>query len=461
MKHLYELPTDDVIVSCLANDVIGRNQDVVNFCSIIDSFKYSTIVSLDGSWGSGKTFFIKQAKMLLDGTCNPKTLNDETLGGFKKAIDANLNIYSELSFKQKHSTVYYDAWANDDHTDPVLSIIYSVIKTEQVKLHVGKDRDFLHIVSSIAECVTGRSIDAFFEAIKGEDFFEDLKKHESINELMQKFFDAAIGEECDRLVIFIDELDRCKPSFAVLLLERIKHFFNDDRLTFVFSLNRDQLQHTIRAFYGNEMNASKYLDKFFDLNIRIPEANRSKYLHKIGFAKTTYIYDAVCYATIDTLNLELREITKYVQHLKITTYGEAHELLPSRGDSYFIQFCMIFIVPILIGLQLVDQNRFSQFIFGVDDTVLIDILDTEEFAYASEVWLLADNEVFGSPVYLGKAEEVNYKERLHDVYKGIFQKKYISGRGATIGKMTLNANSRKDLLRLIDPISSYNKDREF
>ena len=127
MKHLYELPTDDVIINCLANDVIDRNQDVVNFCSIIDSFKYSTIVSLDGSWGSGKTFFVKQVKMLIDEKCNPSTLDKHVLEGLSRALGANPGLYQNLSFIRKHSTVYYDAWQNDDDTDPILSILFSVI----------------------------------------------------------------------------------------------------------------------------------------------------------------------------------------------------------------------------------------------------------------------------------------------------------------------------------------------
>ena len=383
MKHLYELPTDEVIIKCLANDVIGRNQEVVNFCEVIDAFEFSTIVSLDGAWGSGKTFFIKEAKMLIDGTCNPKTLNDETFDSYKKAIAANSEIYKGLSFKQKHSTVYYDAWENDDDVDPILSIINAIIISKQVHLHISNERDFVGILASIAECVTGRSINALCDVIKGNDFFEDIKKHESVNELMRKFLEVAIGEESSRLVIFIDELDRCKPSFAVLLLERIKHFFNDNRLTFVFSLNRDQLQHTICNFYGNGMNGSKYLDKFFDLNIRIPEANTKNFLTNIGFMKSEFVYDVVCFTAIDYFQLELREITKFFQHIKITTYDEAHEKSNARYNNFTMSFCLIFIVPILTALQLSNQNRFQKFIDGSDESPLLEVLSNSDIYSAT------------------------------------------------------------------------------
>jgi len=460
MKHLYELPTDDVILNCLANDVIGRNSDVVSFCNIIDSFKYSTTVSLDGSWGSGKTFFVKQAKMLIDAKCNPNSLDDELLKGFTNAIETNPKIYSEVSFEQKHSTVYYDAWENDNDTDPILSIVYSVISSKQARLHVHNERDLGGILASIAECVTGRSISTLFETLKGKNIFEKIRKEKSIQELMRKFFDAAIGKECHRLVVFIDELDRCKPSYAVLLLERIKHFFSDNRLTFIFSINRDQLQHTIRNFYGNEINASKYLDKFFDLNIRIPTAIKTRFLANIGFAKTEYIIDAVCYATIEQLNLELREIAKFVQHLKVTIYDEMHDEAQGRYRSFSMSFCMIYIAPVLVALQLIDQNLYEQFICGDYVTPLLEIVSVQKFADGAEHWLLDNNEKYTFTSDDSKDVKVDFNKRLKDVYEAIFKERYLVINTKRVGKMEFDINTKSELLKVIEPIANFKKTRQ-
>lgn len=454
MRHLYELPTDSVIVSCFADDVIGRNQDVVSFCSIIDSFNYSTIVALDGSWGSGKTFFIKQTKMLIDKNCNPTSLNADLRERFERAINANPSIIKKMSFTQKHSTVYYDAWENDDETDPVLSIIFSVIKTEQVKQHIKNDRSVLDVVSSIAECITGRSVNTLVDAIKGDNFFDELKKRETINEMMRKFFDAAIGKECTRLVIFIDELDRCKPSYAVLLLERIKHFFDDNRLTFIFSLNREQLQHTIRNFYGNDMDASKYLDKFFDLNMHMPPSNKERFLTKVGLPKTAYIYDEVCYATIAYLNLELREIAKYVQHMKVTIYDEAHEKVYGRNSDFTLSFCMIYLAPILAALRLVAYDKYQEFINGLDHSVFTNIISASEFALGTQPWLLGGNETFSKIGATDTRRIVDFKSRLIEVYDAIFREKYYDRKPIIVGQIPINAYTKEKVLKLIEPISS-------
>ena len=82
---------------------------------------------------------------------------------------------------------------------------------------------------------------------------------------MKNCFEEVLFEKSERLVIFMDELDRCRPSYAVQLLECIEHYFINDRITFVFSANLEQLQHTIKNIYGNDVDACRYLDCFFDL----------------------------------------------------------------------------------------------------------------------------------------------------------------------------------------------------
>jgi hypothetical protein len=72
-------------------------------------------------------------------------------------------------------------------------------------------------------------------------------------------------------VVFIDELDRCSPTFAVRLLERAKHFFEVPGIVFVLLLNRDQLEAAIRGLYGAQVNANQYLHKFLTLTLRLPK----------------------------------------------------------------------------------------------------------------------------------------------------------------------------------------------
>ena len=84
------------------------------------------------------------------------------------------------------------------------------------------------------------------------DILSAVKTEEDIKECVRDVFNDIIVEKAEKLVIFIDELDRCKPSFAIEMLERIKHYFDDERIIFVVSLNKEQLIHTISNYYGSE-----------------------------------------------------------------------------------------------------------------------------------------------------------------------------------------------------------------
>lgn len=84
-------------------------------------------------------------------------------------------------------------------------------------------------------------------------------------------------------------MDRCKPTFAVHLLEQIKHYIYDNKITFVLSTNLEQLQHTIKNYYGADFDSCRYLDRFFDLRISMPLANMEKFYSEIGLESTYYV----------------------------------------------------------------------------------------------------------------------------------------------------------------------------
>ena len=74
----------------------------------------------------------------------------------------------------------------------------------------------------------------------------------------------------ERLKVFIvDELDRCRPTFAIELLERVKHIFDVPALVFVFGINHDELCKSFQSIYG-EIKADTYLRRFFDFEFTLP-----------------------------------------------------------------------------------------------------------------------------------------------------------------------------------------------
>ena len=72
------------------------------------------------------------------------------------------------------------------------------------------------------------------------------------------------------VVIMVDELDRCSPEYAVEMLQLLEHVFYADNVVFVVSMNRAELVHSVKAFYGQDFNAEGYLERFFDNVFPLP-----------------------------------------------------------------------------------------------------------------------------------------------------------------------------------------------
>ena len=66
MKSLELQPTFENLKNTYLEDSIGRNQEIYKFIELLDMLEDGTTICIDGKWGSGKTFFVKQTKMVLD-----------------------------------------------------------------------------------------------------------------------------------------------------------------------------------------------------------------------------------------------------------------------------------------------------------------------------------------------------------------------------------------------------------
>ncbi len=217
------------------------------------------VITVNGSWGSGKTFMLKRwaAQLKVDG----------------------------------HTAIYFSAWENDHCGDPLIAIIgelWSALKESDTK----------EILKRIKESASGVITDTMFNAIRAGtvglvDFQpENLKsvaekavdaygaEQENKAELKQRLSElaeqVAKTESGCPLVFIVDELDRCRPTYAIELLERVKHLFNIPHMVFVLGIDRVQLASSIKAVYGN-VDADGYLRRFFDLEFNLPPADFEAY----------------------------------------------------------------------------------------------------------------------------------------------------------------------------------------
>lgn len=451
MKSLDLTPTNENVYNSLINDSIGRGEFVRQFVKMLNAIEDNCTIALEGNWGSGKTFFVKQVKMVLDAH-NP---NYQPVNGFlteerRKVIKekcSEFNAEDGSTELKPQLCVYYDAWQNDNDEDPILSLVYSIVK------EIGSDFSFdkkptLDICSELINLVCDKDISKLIKVLKGENALDLIKKTKDEAEKVSEFLQSLLPEVGERLIVFVDELDRCKPSYAVKLLERIKHYFLDEEITFVFSVNINELQHTIKKHYGNDFDATRYLDRFFDLRATLPKFDLEKYYANIGFELNEKMFNYVCASVINKYQFEMRNIAKYIRLAKIAVPKSVRKgdmlFVPEKSALFIYNICVI---PIMIGLKLTDAKRFENFVNGKDCTPLLDFQKC--FSMGCFVDLAFERYEKSSN---DKAAAI--EKKIKEIYDAIFVEKYEDESYRLIGSMYFDKKTKNSVMCIAGLMSS-------
>lgn len=285
-----------------AKDQLERAQTGTALSELVQRIEEPMVIALDGGWGTGKSFFLQ--------CWVGQHLKDE---------------------KHHAQTVYFDAFKHDFIDEPLISlmgVIEDRFDDEHVKDRTLKNRfagtvkvakkllkPGLRIgagvmsygLSEVAVAAIGTEkvdttvdsmVDAGVKRIGAEasSAIDDLWENEAGRwRAMEEFRESLVkltapdlplpdktdkGQQDDaennthlpkKLVIVIDELDRCRPDYALSLLEIIKHFFDVPHVHFVLGANMRELQNSVSARYGAGIDAALYLQKFVTLTMRLPE----------------------------------------------------------------------------------------------------------------------------------------------------------------------------------------------
>ena len=228
MNKIEKKPTKDNLIEMLKSDAIGRNQYIRNFLEMLDNVEDNFTIFINGDWGTGKTFFVKQIHILL--TYYNQFIKKELNNHIEKLDEiTGKESFCDLKLEKNYVPIYYNAWNNDSHIDPVKSIIFNIIKEHNfLKDYQKESKDILNKIASVLDMVnvfSNGSVKDLVETFSGNNIAPEIVTMENLKETMNTLLDQLLVERGDKLVIFIDELDRCNPIYAIKLLERIKHFF--------------------------------------------------------------------------------------------------------------------------------------------------------------------------------------------------------------------------------------------
>lgn len=254
-----------------ANCKLDRRKYAEVLTGIINAYSEGFVLGINNKWGTGKTTFIQMWEQHLK--------------------------------DNEYQTVYFNAWENDFENNPLVALMGELKtltknSTEPEFKNILKKAAILskHIIPVVAQAVVDKYIDTkeikdiLVNATEGlTDVFENdvneySEKKKSIGEFRTGLSHFVASKNNGKPLIFIiDELDRCRPNYAVSILEQIKHFFSVPNIVFILSIDKEQLGNAVRGVYGSDkIDADEYLRRFIDIEYSIPEPEKDvfyKYLY--------------------------------------------------------------------------------------------------------------------------------------------------------------------------------------
>lgn len=292
-------------------------------------------IVIDGAWGTGKTQFCQKL----------------------------INLFSE---EDTHHLIYVDAFKADHADEPLLTILSAIFDAtnslEQDEVNIRKKvipalRFGVKTIAKAGVAHTLRQdtdslVNSFDKDVKkvadviidkvAESILKDHVEAEKNLQVLREYLSKLAQEKS--IVIFIDELDRCRPSFSVSMLEVVKHTFDIPNIQFVFITNMNQLKASVNHCYGQEVNAEEYLNKFVKLRFSLPQKflnmnasvvhaidliSQSSVLNKTLLREQDFLY--MLSFCIEAKNLSLRQTETLIKYIEI--YQVLHEELPKVANT--------------------------------------------------------------------------------------------------------------------------------
>lgn len=376
MKKLTLEATDENVLESIKKNTYNRTSDIKEFIEALDMIDGNAFISLDARWGEGKTFYVRQIEKTLEYIVKKTWKDPEDIEKSKELEELKPyfenTVLDSIDLGQSYLPIYYNAWLYDNHNDPLLSLLFIIAKKCAQYPDTSIDKKslkekFCSLVSSISVGICGVdvSIDAerINNAFSKDDILDEILTAEEIREAVKGIFNEVIVGNAQKLIVFIDELDRCRPSFAIEMLERIKHYFDDDRIIFIVSVNKEQLVHTISKYYGVGFDSTGYLNKFFDLNVHMPMIKCNDELFDT-YLSGQYWLNSITKELSDYYNLSLRDALIFKQNMSKIP-------LKYVQDSIARGCCLSTFIPIITVLDIVDEGEKRKFLNGESE-----ILDT-------------------------------------------------------------------------------------
>lgn len=346
-----------------ADDKLNRKTVAENFKNVLLNTDLN-VFSVSAQWGGGKTYFIENLIKLMQ--------------------DDSINIL-------------YNAWESDFYNKPIIPLLVELfakleeydLKT-QLEEEIQKSKEF---AKKICE-KTSLQIGVNFGVLNCSANFDPSKKmidseyNELKNEIRSfksklKSIQEKLGK---KIIIFVDELDRCNPMYAIKTLEIVKHLFGIPNIIFVLSVDKKQLENSVKRIFGTNVVVNGYLRKFIDVDFQLPDSSNEQliryHLHKVWdkidkFVKSGRYYNYNLQRYIDSFgyprDMEVNQEQNVLSHL-ISDITNILEFSARDIEKYFMRFNLfldilsekdvLLIEPSLLlnALAMTDVDEFNNYV---------------------------------------------------------------------------------------------------
>ena len=364
-----EIPDDEPF----KNDLLGRRESAEILTNLIGNMEGPCVLAVDAAWGTGKTTFLDMWRRHL----RNEGFTVVHLNAWETDFTGNpfLAISSEIAYQLEDSE-------NQSLADRLVGARTAAVEVARratpaiIRLATAGVLD----LSPLIEKEIGQALGSAAED-RLSRFKEDQASLSTFRDSLSKLA-KEVTEECNGrpLVIVIDELDRCRPSYAVELLEVAKHLFSVDHIVFVLAVNRSQLSHSIKAIYGEEFDSNGYLGRFLDIDFLLPEVDKKSFiLSKLQELDIESYFER-------TLHLSDRKQIINVKRL-LAEFLDNPDLSLRRIEQSLHRLCMLFgtldsdkeahgiAATLALILRTYDQQLYNEFLNGgVNDLEISEII---------------------------------------------------------------------------------------
>lgn len=355
-------------------DEFDRKSIAEKVIKLLDAEMDFCPMAIDGGWGTGKTEFChKLINLIKEQDARRQKAAQEAAADAARAVenaeasvdaaaradtaaqpaeDREQTSAQAATVLPERAVIYLDAFASETVDDPLLCILAAIrdeFPDEETRKKIS--RNAVPVVKTLCK-VAGKA--AFAHVFKQNlgDVSEALADAASdgVNSLIDQTVDKLLDQYADAqenldalknviamaaaqrpILFFIDELDRCRPDFALSILELVKHVFDIPGIKFIFVANLEQLKAAIRKRYGQDVDADVYLEKFVKMEIGLSShTNAKKHLHnsivlferyakKYGLVQIEqqYFIRELIRALIIKHNISLRSVQKIIRLIEV------------------------------------------------------------------------------------------------------------------------------------------------